>query len=133
MVSENVLGNLPSVGRQRMIAGGNHEKCNAGQPLIGQRIWNHRERSDDADAATAVKHGFNGSSERLDIDAERHARVYLPKLPGHLSNRVDRIEDVNYHGQFRLQATRHALRRAFSKSTPAMMVRASPRMADPAG
>ena len=29
-----------------MITGGNHEKRDTGQPLIGQRIGNHRERSD---------------------------------------------------------------------------------------
>jgi hypothetical protein len=101
-----------------MIMGSNHEKRDTGQPLIGQRIWNHRKGSDDADAATAVKHRLNGSSERLDIDAERHSRVFLPKLLGHLSNRVDRIEDVNDHGQFRLQADRHALRPGLQQVDP---------------
>src|SRR6266446_4922559 len=75
-------------------------------------------RRHDAEAATAVKYGFNGSSERLDIDAERHSRVFLPKLLGHLSNRVDRIEDVNHHGQFRLQASRHALRPGLQQVDP---------------
>src|SRR5712672_3370887 len=118
MFSKNFLGNLASIGSQRMITGSNHEKRNTGQPLIGQRIRNRRERSDDADAATAVEHGFNGSAERLDIDAERHSRVFLPKLLGHLSNRVDRIEDVNHHGQFRLQANRHALRPGLQQVDP---------------
>src|SRR4029077_19647667 len=118
MLSKNFLGNFASVGSQCMITGSNHEKRDTGQPLIGHRIWNYRKRSDDANAATAVKHGFNGSSERLDIDAERYSRVFLPKLLGHLSNRVDRIEDVNHRGQFRLQASRHALRPGLQQVDP---------------
>src|SRR6267142_6204277 len=118
MFSKNFLWNFASVGSQCMITGSNHKKRDTGQPLIGHRIWNHRKRSDDADATTAVKHGFNGSSERLDIAAERHSRVFLPKLLGHLSYRVDRIEDVNHHGQFRLQANRHAFRPGLQQVDP---------------
>jgi hypothetical protein len=61
---------------------------------------------------------LDGASERLDIDAERHSRVFLPKLLGHLGDRVDRIEDVDHHGQFRLQACRHALRAGLQQVDP---------------
>src|SRR5260221_37706 len=75
-----------------------------------QPILNHGQRSHHPGARTAVKHGLDGSSERLDIDAERHARVILPKPLALLVDRVDRLEDADHHGHFRLQTIRHALR-----------------------
>ncbi len=59
--------------------------------------------------STTVKYRLDGASERFDVDAERHAGIFLPKLRRNLSNRVDRIEDVNHDGQFRLQTGRHAV------------------------
>jgi hypothetical protein len=43
MFCENFLGNFAAVGSQRVTMGSNHEKCDTGQALIGQRIRDHQQ------------------------------------------------------------------------------------------
>jgi hypothetical protein len=52
-----------------MVARHDHQICDAGQALIGERAWNHRKGPHDAGTAPSIEHGLNGGAKRLDIDA----------------------------------------------------------------
>jgi len=67
------------------------------------------------------QHVVYGSSERPRHRSERHSRVFLPKLLGHLSlsRRSDRDSITTDNSGS--MANRHAFRPAFSKSTPVII------------